>query len=73
MRNSYISRVDLWNCQSRGGSVVARRVLSMPGQRRDPAWTHVIEQLSDDLHENPGGEGVFQRLKKLGFYDGPVD
>jgi hypothetical protein len=50
-----------------------RRVTYKAGDRRDPAWSYAIEQLSDDLHRNPGGEGVFQRLKRLGFYDGPTE
>jgi hypothetical protein len=25
------------------------------------------------LHKNPSGEGVFQRLKRLGFYEGPTE
>jgi len=46
---------------------------TQPGDRRDLGWSYAIEQLSDDLHKNPGGEGVFQRLKRLGFYDGPTE
>jgi hypothetical protein len=50
-----------------------RRVTCKPGDRRDPAWSHTIERLSDDLRKNPGDEGIFERLQRLGFYDGPIE
>ena len=50
-----------------------RHVSFQAGDQRDPAWSDAIEQLSDDLHNNPGGEGLSERLRKLGFYDGPIE
>jgi hypothetical protein len=64
---SVVLPVDWTFCRLR------RHIASRPGDRRDPAWSYAVEQLSDDLHKNPGGQGLFERLKRLGFYDGPVD
>ena len=49
-----------------------RHVNKKPGDRRDAAWSDAIQRVSEDMHVNPGGEGLFERLKRLGFYDGPV-
>jgi Protein of unknown function (DUF4238) len=49
-----------------------RHVNYRAGDRRNPEWSFAIERLSDDLHKNPVGEGLFERLHRLGFYEGPL-
>jgi len=73
MRKYFTTNRDPYVCPSHGLFAVATGVL--PTRLAIvviPAVVIRCEQLSDDLHRNPGSEGVFQRLKRLGFYDGPT-
>lgn len=42
-----------------------RNVKSKPGDRRDPAWTALKDQLIEDIEQNPNGEDLFRRLDRL--------
>ncbi len=42
-----------------------RNVKSKPGDRRDPAWTALKDQLIEDIERNPNGENLFRRLNRL--------
>jgi len=52
---------------------VRRRTKYRPGDRRDAAWSYAIERVSDDLRENPGREGLFERMERLGLFAPPTE
>jgi hypothetical protein len=40
---------------------------------RDPEWSYVIDRVSADMKQNPGNEGLFERIERLGFFIRPRD
>jgi len=42
-----------------------RHIKFKPGDRRDPAWTALANQLMKDFDQNPNGGDVFTRLEKI--------
>jgi hypothetical protein len=59
-RASTVKLPKAWNfCRLR------RHVNFQPGDRRNPAWSALIEELEEDFEKNPSNEDVHTRMSKI--------
>jgi hypothetical protein len=62
--NETVKLPKVWNiCSYR------RHIKYNPGDRRDPAWTALADQLMKDFDQNPDGGDVFARLEKITLHN----
>jgi hypothetical protein len=59
-RVSTVKLPKAWSCCG-----LRRHIKFLPGDRRDPAWSALVEELEEDFRQNPTNEGVFSRLQRI--------
>ncbi|MBW8864208.1 MAG: DUF4238 domain-containing protein [Verrucomicrobia bacterium] len=59
-RTSTVKLPKIWSCCS-----LRRHIKFLPGDRRNPAWSALVEELEADFRQNLTDEDIFSRLQRI--------